>query len=160
MTDTIPKGFLPCRDDNSFNDVVSTMYQKVADDGMPVFGLKVEKKHCNFVGFCHGGAIMTFLDIALSSMVCSKFGQYTSTPTINLSFDFMSIIKEGDFIFTELHAIKLTRTMGFVSVMVEGPRGSVVRASGSFKLPRDTDNLMGMGVDDYHAWRVSDPADD
>ena len=149
----IPEGFKLFGSDQSFNDVISPVYLKVDDTG-PTLGMWVEKQHCNPVGFCHGGAMMTFMDIALSSAVCTALGKYTSTPTVNISFDFMSGAKEGDWISGEIQSVKITRTMAFVSAMIEGPNGSIARASGCYKLPRDIDVAPGMTVGEYHQWRT------
>lgn len=150
----IPDGFVLFSKDQSFNDAISPVYLKVDDKG-PTVGLRLEKQHCNFVGFCHGGVMMTLMDIALSSAVCYALGKYTSTPTVNISFDFMAGAKEGDWLYGDIQSVKLTRTMGFASAMIEGPNGSVARASACFKLPRDIDSAPGMTVDEYHQWRVT-----
>ncbi len=149
----IPEGFQLYASDESFNDAISPVYLKINDSG-PTMGMYIEKQHCNFVGFCHGGVMMTFMDIALSSAVCVALGKYTSTPTVNISFDFMSGAKQGDWITGDIQSVKLTRTMGFVSAMIEGPNGSVARASGCFKLPSDLQAAPGMEVEEYHQWRT------
>lgn len=151
---TVPDGFRLFGKDQSFNDAISPAYLKVDASG-PVIGLRLQKHHCNFVGFCHGGVMMTLMDIALSSAVCFALGKYTSTPTVNISFDFISAAKEGDWIYGDIQSVKLTRTMGFASGMIEGPDGSVARASACYKLPRDLQSAAGMTVDEYHQWRLS-----
>jgi acyl-coenzyme A thioesterase PaaI-like protein len=98
---------------------------------------------------------MTMMDIALSGAVCFALGKYTSTPTVSSSFDFMAGAKEGDWIYGDIHSVKLTRTMGFASATIEGPNGSVARASACFKLPRDIESAPGMGIKEYHQWRTS-----
>lgn len=150
----IPEGFVRYAKDQSFNDAISPLYLKVEDDKATV-GLRLEKKHCNFMGFCHGGVMMTLMDIALSGAICCELGKYTSTPTVNISFDFMAGAKEGDWIYGDIQSVKLTRTMGFANGMIMGPNGSVARASGCFKLPFDIDNAPGMSLEEYHQWRIS-----
>jgi uncharacterized protein (TIGR00369 family) len=153
-TQAIPDGFLLFGKDQSFNDALYPAYIKVDDSG-PTVGLLLEKQHCNFVGFCHGGVMMTLMDIALSGAVCFALGKYTSTPTVSSSFDFMAGAKEGDWIYGDIHSVKLTRTMGFASATIEGPNGSVARASACFKLPGDVESAPGMGIEEYHQWRTS-----
>lgn len=150
----IPDGFLLFGKDHSFNDAISPVYIKVDESG-PTFGLLLEKQHCNFMGFCHGGVMMTLMDLALSSSVCFALGKYTSTPTVSSSFDFMAGAKAADWIYGDIQSVKLTRTMGFASATIEGPDGSVARASACFKLPRDIDAAPGMGIEEYHQWRTS-----
>lgn len=157
MSDSrIPAGFKLFCADGSFNDAIAPVYLKVEDDS-PTMGMLVAKQHCNFVGVCHGGSLMTFMDIALAAAVCGALGKYTNTPTVSISFDFMAAAKEGDWLYGDIQSVKLTRSMAFVSAMIEGPKGSVARASACFKLPRDIDAEPGMNADEYHQWRTQAP---
>jgi uncharacterized protein (TIGR00369 family) len=150
----IPEGFKLCRDDGTFNNVMSPLYLKLVD-GQPVIGLMVEKHHCNYSDIAHGGFLMTLMDFALASAVCSKLGQYTTTPTINMSMDFMSAAKLGDWIQVDVVSIDMTRTLGFVTALIQGPQGHVARASGCFKLPSDAAKHPGIAAGDYHQWRTN-----
>jgi len=150
----IPEGFKLCRDDGTFNNVMSPLYLKLTD-GQPVIGLVVEKQHCNYSDIAHGGFLMTLMDFALASAVCSKLGKYTTTPTINMSMDFISAAKLGDWIQVDVVSIDVTRTLGFVTALIQGPHGHVARASGCFKLPTNDTKHPGIAADEYHAWRTT-----
>lgn len=151
---SVPDGFKAYRKDNTFNDVTAPLYLKI-DQGQPVIGMYVEQQHCNFSGMAHGGCLMTVLDIALSGAVCNALDHYTSTPTISISFDFMAPAKLGDWITVEILSVKLTRSIGFVNAMLQGPDGDIARASGSFKLPADINAYPGMQAEEYHQWRTA-----
>ncbi len=156
MTESIvPEGFKPFRTDDTFNDVVAPLYFKLDEEKGPVIGMVVGKKHCNYIGITHGGAMMTLTDIVLSGAVCHVLGKYTSTPTVSISFDFMAAAQQGDWIYVDILSVNLTRTLGFVNAMIEGPQGHVARVSGCFKLPNDIDALPGMAAEDYYQWRMS-----
>ena len=150
---SIPEGFKPFGEDNSFNDAILPVYIKVTDKG-PTIGMLVEKQHCNWSGFLHGGVMMTLMDIALSSAISFTLGKYTSTPTVSISFDFMAATKAGAWVYADIHSVKLTRTLGFASGMIVGPDGCVARASGCFKLPNDLESAPGMKVEEYLQWRT------
>lgn len=149
----IPQGFKPYRLDDTFNDVVAPLYLKVVD-GQPVIGMLVLEKHCNYGRFAHGGALMTFMDIALSGAVCNALGKYTSTPTISITFDFITAAKPGDWITAEILSVDMKRNMSFVSAVIDGPRGRVARVSGCFRLPDDINAYPGMDAVEYHKWRT------
>ena len=151
---TIPQGFLPYCTDDTFNDAIAPLHIKIEND-LPILAMLAEKKHCNYVGMVHGGCLMTFMDMALSGAVCHKLGKYTSTPTINISFDFMAAAKEGDWIEARLLSIALKRTMGFVNATIEVGDQSIARASATFKLPDDLDAYPGLSAQEYIAWRTS-----
>lgn len=150
----IPAGFKLCREDGTFNNVMSPLYLKVVD-GHPIVGLRIEKQHCNYSNIAHGGLLMTLMDFSLSSAVCSRLGQYTTTPTINMSMDFMAAAKLGDWIEVEIVAVDMTRTLGFVTALMNGPQGHVARASGCFKLPTDASKHPGIAAAEYHQWRTT-----
>jgi uncharacterized protein (TIGR00369 family) len=150
----IPEGFKLSREDGTFNNVMSPVYLKLVD-GHPVIGLVVEKKHCNYSEIAHGGFLMTLMDFALASALCSKLGKYTTTPTINMSMDFMSAAKLGEWIQVDIVSIDQTRTLGFVTAIMNGPNGHIARASACFKLPSDTVKHPGIAADEYHQWRMT-----
>lgn len=153
-----PEGFLPYCTDDTFNDVTAPLFIKAADNtcDTPILAMRIEKKHCNYVGMAHGGCLMTFMDIALSAAVCESLGKYTSTPTINISFDFMAAAKEGDWIEANILSVNMTRTMGFVNAMIESEQGSIARVSGCFKIPSDVEKYPGISPEDYFHWRTGD----
>ncbi len=49
------------------------------------FGLEVQPHQCNRLGFCHGGLLSTYLDIALGVCAIEICGHDWGGPTINLS---------------------------------------------------------------------------
>ncbi len=149
----IPDGFKLYPKDNSFNDAFSPLYVRMTDAG-PQFGLRVEKNHCNPIGICHGAVLMGLMDIALSGSVCFAMGKYTGTPTISITLDYIAASREGDWIFAEVHAADLTRTMGFVNGIIKGSNGNLVRASGCFKLPNDIEAAPGISVKDFNEMRA------
>ena len=56
-------------------------------------GIWVLDRHCNGLGFMHGGMICAFADSALAWAVWSATGR--SSVTIKLTMEFMDIVKEG-----------------------------------------------------------------
>lgn len=131
-----PEGFVLIRTGDGFNSVIMPAYVQFHDHGVN-FGFFVEKKHCNPMGTCHGGMLMTFVDVMLGGTLCRKFGKFVNVPTLNLSCDFVSSPIVGDWLYSELHSLHMTRSVGYVSGAIIGPKGLVVRASGSFKLPKE-----------------------
>ena len=56
-------------------------------------GIWVLDRHCNGLGFMHGGMICAFADSALAWAVWSAVGR--SSVTIKLTMEFMDIVPEG-----------------------------------------------------------------
>lgn len=150
-TDEIPEGFELFPLDQTFNDALSPMFYRIDASGT-CWGLYVEKKHTNMMGVCHGGVLMTLMDFALSAVVCHAMGKFTGTPTISMSCDFLAKAVEGDWIYADVEALKITRTIGFSHGVVRRKDGTVLmRASGSFKLPADIDKAEGVFLADMLA---------
>lgn len=117
-----------------FNDALQPLWFRQPGDSMEV-GLVVEEHHCNAMGICHGGVLMTLMDIALSGAVCTAFGKMVGIPTVTMGFDFLQAGRLGEWLVSEIAPVHLTRTLGFAHGIVLGPRGPIARANGCFRLP-------------------------
>ena len=145
---------MPCKPDETFNDVAGPLYIKPHEGGQPSLGFLAHKKHCNFVGMVHGGCLMTFTDIALQGAVCEALGKYTSTPTINMNINFVSAAKEGQWIEAHITELTMKRTMAFITASIKADQKTVANVSAAFSLPQDLDQFPGLSPADYLAYRV------
>ena len=92
----VPKGFEEVTQlQGGFNNAFRPFYVKASEEGYTM-GFVVLEKHSNSMGICHGGALMTFCDMALALAVLYRYQLSGSAPTMNLSFDFMASAKLGD----------------------------------------------------------------
>jgi hypothetical protein len=66
----------------------------------------------------------------------------------------MAAARLGDWIYADILAVDVTRTMGFVNAMISGPKGHIARVSGCFKLPVDANAFPEMPAAEYHQWRT------
>jgi len=107
------------------------------DAAEPVrFGLEIEPRHCNRLGFCHGGLLSTFLDIALGVCAIEVCGHEWGGPTINLSIDFLQGAPQGDWIESRVTLEHTSRSLMFATGSVVGSPGKIALASALFKQPR------------------------
>lgn len=92
----IPEGFKPLTGgpDDMFVGINGPLYRK-RDGDQFVLGLRVERRHCNPALICHGGMLLTFVDMAmvLSASYQGKLGYFL--PTINLTADFLAPAPAG-----------------------------------------------------------------
>ena len=98
--------------------------------------MRVEPKHCNADGFCHGGMLATFLDMALGLAVRRATDAQGASPTMNLTIDFMSAAAAGDWVESRARLLHLTYRTAYCDVVATGPNGPVARASGIFRISR------------------------
>jgi hypothetical protein len=112
----IPPGFKLLQTGLGFTDMIQPVYRHLSDEGIH-FGLIVSDVHTNTMGICHGGVLMTFADIAAASAVNFLAGKRAGSPTINLSLDFVSPGRLGEWLY------------------INNQAGLVARFNGTFYLP-------------------------
>lgn len=97
-------------------------------------GFRVEEKHCNKLGSCHGGMLGTVLDIALG--YAGNFAnRETGTPTISLSIDYLRAVGVGDWIESRCRLVETTRRMVFVDGLLVSRHGTVARGNAIYRRP-------------------------
>ena len=104
-----------------------------------IMGFVVSDIHMNPAGICHGGVMMTLMDMAVGMNVQLAAETETFSPTIQMSFDFLKPAYKDEWLFSEINFRHTTRRMGFASGLLIGPNGPVVRCNGIAKLPNAND---------------------
>ena len=101
-------------------------------------GLRIEQRHLNSRGTCHGGLLATLADIALgySCVAASEDGQSKNFVTIDLSIEYMASTRAGDWLYSEVKVLNTdSRTAAAAGhLLVEG--GPVARISANFRMAR------------------------
>ena len=100
------------------------------------FGMTIEHRHCNRMGFCHGGLIATFVDLALGVCAIEIGGHDWGGPTINLGVEFLQAAPKGDWIESRVVLQHTTRSLLFVTGTIIGSPGKIASATALFKQPR------------------------
>lgn len=137
MTDAIPEGFrlAPHTRPNPFNAIVGPFYEKRAG-GEVSLGLRIEERHCNSRGICHGGLLATLADLALgyACLAAGKPGGPTSFVTVNLSLDYSGSARVGDWVQSEAEVQKTGARLAFANGYLVAGGVRIVRASAIFAL--------------------------
>jgi uncharacterized protein (TIGR00369 family) len=142
-SDAVPEGFTPMPVGLGFTDTLQPSYRRIAGDSVS-FGLVVESQHSNSLGICHGGLLMTLADITAASGVNVARGIKSGSPTINLSIDFISAARLGDWVHADVEHVTVKRRFGFCSGAIYNSSGIVARFNGTFYLP-DHDGMWKDG---------------
>ena len=132
-----PTGFVqfPSLGRDGFGSLCGPFWFKLEGE-LLVAGFRVESRHCNPAGICHGGMLATFCDFHLA--VASQFQKRLNTlitPTINLSLDYLAPTPKGAWVECRAEVAKATRGMVFANGTVTADGEPVVRAHGIFKIP-------------------------
>lgn len=133
MSENIPDGFKALRDvGGRFIGVNGPLYYKKTDAGL-IVGMRIEERHCNPTGICHGGMLMTFCDMVmpLAAGYAHKLGQFL--PTISMTTDFVGPAMLGAWLEGGADVLRVTRNLVFAQTIITADGEAAVRASGTFK---------------------------
>lgn len=130
-----PPGFKPVRMGGEFIDTVGPLYLR-REGGVVQVGFRVEPRHCNPMGVCHGGMLASFCDMLLPMSAQRKSAQIGRRflPTISLQIDYLAPAPLGAWVQGEADALRVTRTLAFIHGLVSADGEPALRASGVFKL--------------------------
>jgi acyl-coenzyme A thioesterase 13 len=134
----IPEGFRRVQRPrpNPFNDRVGPFYERRRGDQVSL-GLRIEARHTNSRGICHGGLLATLADLALgysALAVGGPDGNKRSFVTVSLSLDFSGSARVGDWVESEVAVQKTGARLAFANGYLVANGVRIVRASAIFAL--------------------------
>jgi uncharacterized protein (TIGR00369 family) len=99
-------------------------------------GFRVEARHTNPMGNCHGGMLATFCDMMLPLGIhrLSKEAANRFLPTINLQIDYLAPAPLGAWVQGDVQVLRTTRSLVFAQGLVTADGAAAVRVSGIFKI--------------------------
>jgi uncharacterized protein (TIGR00369 family) len=139
----VPEGFRARNFGGGFMAVNGPLYARRSDAGFQL-GFRVEERHCNPMGICHGGMMATFCDMLLpiSAHVLSKELASRFLPTINLQIDYLAASPLGAWVQGQAQLLRATRALVFMQGLVHADDAVVARVSGIFKIGPPFDDTM------------------
>jgi len=135
----IPEGYeiVPRTQGPTFAGLVGPFYAKREGRELSL-GLRIEQRHLNSRGSCHGGSLATLADIALgyACVAASEDGQNRNFVTIDLAVEYLAATQAGDWLYSEVKVMNAdTRTAAAAGhLLVEGR--PVARISANFRMAR------------------------
>ena len=131
---SVPAGFKAFLPGGDFIAVNGPLYARM-HDGVFQLGFRVEQRHTNPMGICHGGMMATFCDMLLP-MAAHRSGAVGMRflPTINLQVDYLAACPLGAWVQGEGQVLRTTRSLVFAQGLVHADGLPVARVSGIFKL--------------------------
>ncbi len=140
----VPEGFQPRRFGDGFIGVNGPLYARRTDSGLQL-GFRVERRHCNMMGICHGGMMATFCDMLLpiSAHVLSTEIGNRFLPTISLQIDYLAASPLGAWVQGEAQLLRATRKLVFMQGLVQADGVNVARASGILKIGPPFEDAAG-----------------
>jgi len=130
---SVPPGFMQLPSLGGFPDTNGPIYVRDID-GKLVFGFRVEARHTNARGRCHGGMLMLLADLQLPLAARYQADLDDSfLPTINLTGDFLAPANIGDWVTGETDVIRTTNNLVFAQGILRVGTRAILRANGIFK---------------------------
>ena len=131
----VPEGFKLRHLGTGFMEACGPLYYRSVAGGI-LLGFRVEARHCNPMGICHGGMVATFCDMlfAVTSHATTPTAKNHFLPTISLQVDYLASAQLGAWVQGEAQVLRATRSMLFLQGLVTADHSPIVRASGIFKI--------------------------
>jgi uncharacterized protein (TIGR00369 family) len=135
----IPEGYelVPRTQGPTFAGLVGPFYARRQGRELSL-GLRIEQRHLNSRGTCHGGLLATLADIALgyACVAAAEESGGKNFVTIDLSVEYMASTRAGDWLYSEVKVLNVdTRTAAAAGhLMVDGQ--PVARVSANFRMAR------------------------
>lgn len=127
-----PRGFRAIPRLSPFNALVGPLYLKRPRGTAVSIGLRIEKKHLNSRGICHGGVLATLADLALGYAIHGKSGGAAAFVTAHLAVDYAGAAREGDWVESRVEIQRIGSRLAFANCyLMSGGRG-IVRSSAIF----------------------------
>ena len=130
-----PPGYRPLDVGGDFIAAIGPLW--VLHEGARVaLGVRVEARHTNTLGICHGGMMATFCDMLLPMTIHRKSKEVglRFLPTISLQVDYLAPAELGAWVEGEADVLRTTRTLVFAQGLVSADGKPCARVSGIFKI--------------------------
>ncbi|MBN8511338.1 MAG: PaaI family thioesterase [Burkholderiales bacterium] len=143
MSANLPAGFAPLRlRPNPYIDACGPLYGRRDGDRL-LLGLRVERRHCNPAGTCHGGMLGTLADMLLVLGASAQTGDTRYMLTVSLSCDFVGPAPEGSWLEGRLDVLRRTRSLVFCQGRFDADGAPVLRCSGIARPSGEPDPSAG-----------------
>ena len=129
----VPEGFVPMRmPTNPFIDGIGPLYGRLEGERF-VLGIRIERRHCNPGGTCHGGMVMTLADMLLLMGSNIEGGVNRYFTTVHVSCDFIAPAPEGVWVEGRMQVLRVARSLVFAQGLFTTGDTVVARCSGILK---------------------------
>ena len=135
-----PQGFVPLHLPPSGFLAANGPFCAKWDGTRFILGMRVEARHCNAAGICHGGMVATLCDVLLTVGGNIQSGVSRFLPTVSMTCDFIAPARNDAWIEGRIEILRVTRSLLFASGLLDVPgEGAIARTSGVLKIRGEPD---------------------
>jgi len=129
----VPQGFRAIPRLSPFNALVGPLYERRRGTEVSI-GVRIEEKHSNSRGICHGGLLATLADLSLGYAMLAKTGGKGGFVTAHLAVDYAGAARIGDWIESSVEVQRMGKRLAFANCYLVCGESRIVRASAIFAL--------------------------
>jgi len=129
----LPDGFTPSRRSSNLLDLLGPLFERDTEGGYRI-GLRVDARHSNAKGFCHGAVLALLADVHLGRL-CGR-GMQPPRPlvTAGLTLAYLSPARLGDWLEAAGEVDRVGRTLAHANGLVLANGKPALRAVGTFQI--------------------------
>lgn len=132
MSAGVPPGFVLMEQLSPFNALVGPLYQRREGEAVSI-AVRIDEKHVNSRGICHGGMLATLADLALGYAMAARSGSVEAGfVTAQLSIDYAGAARPGDWLRSEVDIQKIGSRLAFANCYLVSGEKRIARASAIF----------------------------
>jgi acyl-coenzyme A thioesterase 13 len=128
----VPAGFRALERLSPFNALVGPLYSRKKRGRELSIGMRIEQKHTNSRGICHGGVLATLADLSLGYAMHAKTAGKVAFVTAHLAVDYAGAARVGDWIEAEVEIQRMGARLAFANCYLVAEGRRIVRASAIF----------------------------
>jgi len=128
-----PEGFRLIPRLSPFNSLVGPLYERRRGDEVSI-GVRIDDKHTNSRGICHGGLLATIADLSLGYAMLAKTGGKGGFVTAHLAVDYAGAARVGDWVESAVEVQRMGKRLAFANCYLLCGEARIVRASAIFAL--------------------------
>jgi uncharacterized protein (TIGR00369 family) len=134
----VPAGFKPLKAGGPYMQFNGPLYGRLIQSGgqrRVLIGFRVEPRHTNPTGACHGGMLASMAD--MMAAICVPYQTDLPRhffPTISLQMDFLAPARLGDWVQAETEILRTTRNLVFTQGLITAQDQLALRVSAIYKV--------------------------
>ncbi len=134
MTSTaIPEGFAPSLRSSNLLDLIGPIHE--AGSGAEYrLGLRVDDRHCNNKGFCHGAVLAMLADVHLGRLCALSRDPRLNLVTTNLTLNYLAAARAGEWLEATGVVDRVGRSVAQSTGLIRADGRPVLRATGTFQV--------------------------
>jgi len=128
-----PAGFAVSKRSSNLLDLVGPLYE--SGSGVDYrLGLRVDERHINTRGSCHGAVLAMIADVFLGRLIAKSQNQGQGLVTVSLGLTYLAPAKLGDWLEAAGHVDRVGRSLAHSSGTITANGTPVLRATGTFQV--------------------------